>query len=338
MNVLGCSPELTPIRWTGESLVYRAESADTVCAGSFYLQDEYVRSLAELLEVDLERPISFSYVSSEVLEDLCEHETVLGCEFDSDAYSARPMHFHELAHAVARRGEIGGSEALREGFAEALGNGFEPKKLRVPIEPVLRDFAYLDEDYYTAGLFVRFLMERHSLEEVAVLLKRLSRDDSFDAVSAAFADVFEESLAEAMTDFDDYPSCAAWSNRLAFVECGLDAVLWEGNSWQTASDINCSDKDVLGPLVDGQSLVWTTRGLVVDTPGDFVARATGGPTEGDATVRLTRCGSCWDELDVTVSPGSQKQLPLPAGRYYVTLIKELGMSGNLQFSLERVGP
>lgn len=318
--------------------MYRAESSDTVCAGSFHLQDEYVRRLAELLEVDLDRPVSFSYVNAGVLEGLCEHETILGCEFDSDAYSARPMHFHELAHAVARRGGIGGSEALREGFAEALSNGFEPKKRRVPIEPVLRDFAYLDEDYYTAGLFVRFLMDRHSLEEVGVLLKRLSPDDPFDAVSAAFADVFGETLAEAIVDFDDYPSCAAWSNRLALVECGLDAVPWNGDSWQTASDIDCSDEDVLGPLVDGQSLVWATRGLVVDTPGEFVARATGGPTEGDATVRLTRCASCRDELDVTVPPGSEKQLSLPAGRYYVTLIKELGMTGNLQFSLERLGP
>lgn len=338
MSMLGCSPELPPTRWTGESLVYRAESSATVCDGSFYLQDEYVRRLAELLQVDLDRPISFSYLSTGVLEELCDHETILGCEFDGDAYSARPMHFHELAHAVARRGEIGGSEALREGFAEALSNGFEPTMPKIPIEPVLRDFGYLDEDYYTAGLFVRFLMERHSLDAVASFLKRLSRDDPFDAVSSAFIGTFGEPLTVAMSDFDDYPSCAAWSNRLALVECGLDAIPWAGDVWQTDSDVKCSDNDVLGPLVDGPSLVWATRGLLVDTPGDFLARASGGPTSGEATVRLTRCASCWDEFDVTVSPGFQKQLTLPAGRYYVTLIKELEATGNLRFSLERVGP
>lgn len=58
---------------------------------------------------------------------------------------------------------------------------------------------------------------------------------------------------------------------------------------------------------------------------------------GQATVRLTRCGSCWDESDVTVDPGFQKELNLSAGRYYVTLIKELGASGNMRFSLDRVG-
>jgi hypothetical protein len=263
---------------------------------------------------------------------------VLGCEFDGDAYSARPMHFHELAHAVARRGGIGGSDAFREGFAEALSNGFEPKKPRVPIEPVLRNFAYRDEDYYTAGLFLRFLMERHSLDDVAAFLSQTSPSDSFVAVSDAFADIFAEPLTAAMTDFADYPSCAAWSNRLAIVECGLDPIPWAGTSWQTDSNIDCSDEDVLGPLVDGVSLVWATRGLVVDSPGEFIARTTGGPAAGEATVHLTRCASCWDAFDVTVAPGYQKQLTLPAGRYYVTLVKELGTSGHMRFSLDRVSP
>lgn len=337
MGMLGCSPDLPPTRWTGESLVYHAEPSATVCAGSFNFQDQYVRTLADMLKVDLDRPISFSYLSTEVLEDLCEQETILGCEFDGDAYSSRPMHFHELAHAVARRGDIGGSEAFREGFAEVLGNGFEPKNLRVPIEPVLRTFGYLDEDYYTAGLFLRFLMERHGMDEVAAFLKRGSRDDSFEVISGVFADAFGEPLAAAMTDFGDYPSCAAWSNRLALVECGLDPIPWEGDAWQTDSDVKCSDDDVLGPLVDGKSLVWATRGLVLDSPGTFMAR-TEAVIEGEATARLTRCGSCWDDLDVTVAPGAEKALMLPAGRYYVSLIKELGMSGNLRFSLDRIRP
>lgn len=36
--------------------------------------------------------------------------------------------------------------------------------------------------------------------------------------------------------------------------------------------------------------------------------------------------------------GSQERLTLPAGRDDVTLTKELGLSGGMDLSLERVGP
>lgn len=334
---VGCNPELPPVRWSGESLVYRAEGSATVCAGSFSVQDDYVRRLADMLQIELERPINYSLLGLDEVESFCEQETVLGCEFDSDVYSTRPMHFHELAHAVARRGGVHGSEAFREGFAEALSNGFEPKKPRVPIEPVLKDFGYLDADYYTAGLFVRFLIERHSLLEVSAFLKRTSKADSFESVSGVFADVFGEPLAVAMGDFEAYPSCAAWTNRLALVECGLEESPWVGSSWEAEVELDCSDDDVVGPLVDGRSLVGSTRALVVDVAGEFVARTQSG-VEGDSTVRLTRCGSCWDAFDVTVTPGQEKQLMLSEGRYFVTFIKELDKAGSVRFSLDRVSP
>ena len=55
-----------------------------------------------------------------------------------------------------------------------------------------------------------------------------------------------------------------------------------------------------------------------------------------ATVRLTRCGSCWDVMDFTVFPGEAKQVTLPSGRYYVTFIKEIEKAGTLKFTLDRV--
>ena len=332
----GCSEELPPVRWTGASLVYHADPSDTVCGGSFSLQDAYVRQLSDLLQVELDRPIAFSLLGSGALEGFCDSDTAIGCEVESDVYSTDPVHFHELAHAVARRGGVRGTEAFREGFAEALSNGLEPGQPRIPIEPVLRDFAYMDEDYYTAGLFLRFIVERHGFENVGEFLRRTSRDDSFDVVAREFLEVLGEPLTTAMADFDEYPSCPAWSNRLAIVECGLAPSPWQGTSWKAESAVNCSDEDVLGPLVDGTSLVWTTRSLIVDTPGEFIAR-TEGTVEGDATVRLTRCASCWDALDLTVLPGRQKQVALPAGRYYVTFIKELDKAGILKFHLDTAG-
>lgn len=328
-----CREELPPARWTGASLVYRAEPSDTVCGGSFGLQDAYVRQLSDLLHVELDRPIAFSLLGSGALEGFCDSDTAVGCEVESDVFSTRRVHFHELAHAVARRGGVHGTEAFREGFAEAFSNGVEPGKPRAPIEPVLRDFAYMDEDYYTAGLFLRFIVERHTLENVVVFLRRTSRDDYFSVVEREFLEVLGEPLTTTMADFDDYPSCPAWSNRLAIVECGLTPSPWQGTSWKAESAVNCSDEDVLGPLVDGKSLVWTTRSLVVDTPGEFIAR-TEGTVDGDATVRLTRCASCWDALDLTVLPGQEKQVALPAGQYYVTFIKELDRDGLLKFHLD----
>lgn len=324
------------MRWSGESLVFHADASATACAGSFSLQDDYVRRLAQTLQITLDRPIHFSMLGVDELESVCERDTVLGCEFDGDAYSVRPVHLHELAHAVARRGGIHGSEAFREGFAEALGNGFEPKRLRVPIEPVLRDFGYGDEDYYTAALFLRFLIERHGISMVSEFLKRTGKDDSFASVLATFADILGEPLAVAIDAFAEYPSCSAWTNRLALAECGLTARPWVGDAWEAETALDCDDPDVAGPLVDGRSLVWSVQGLVVDTPGQFLAR-TQSNVDGDSTVRLTRCGSCWDAYDVTVSPGQEK-LTLSEGRYFVSFIKELDHPGSIHFSLERVGP
>lgn len=323
------------MRWTSDVLRYRADPSEVICGGSFDLQAEYVRRLAETFEIELDRPITFSVLSPSALEETCESATASGCEVEGAAYSARPFHFHELAHAVAKRAGIRGTESFGEGLADALDNGFGGIRPKLPIEPVLRDFAYDDDAYYTAGRFVRFVMERHGLEGLVEFLRRTSRGDSFGVVEREFARALGEPLSEAMIAFDEYPVCASWANRLAVFECGVEATPWRGSSWSAKSSVDCSDPDVMGPLVDGRSLVWATRALIVDAPGEFIAR-TEGEIEGDATVRLTRCGSCWDAIDLTVLPGKQKQVSLTPGRYYVTFIKELEKAGTLNFTLDRM--
>ena len=98
-------------------------------------------------------------------------------------------------------------------------------------------------------------------------------------------------------------------------------------------------------------LTRTAESLIADlieNTDETGRRALGGNSGRAAAAPSTRCidpgpaGAAvqtWAPLGRGVRPPFfQKQLDLPAGRYYVTLIKELEVPGNLGYSLDRVGP
>lgn len=330
-----CTPDFPEPFWTGPYLAYSTTTRAEICEGSWRVQDKYVQILTRYLDVSVPTPLHFAYIDRSEVGHYCFQDDLDGCEYDGKAYSTRPVLFHELAHAVAQGSGHEGARAFQEGFAEVFGDGLSSSTTRLPADEVLRSFTQEGPHYYTAGLFIRFLIERHGLEPLLSFLRRTHLDDAFARVSSVFEVEFGEPLDAALLAFDDYPSCSMWENRIALVECGLAAVPWAEDRWEASSAVECDSEDVLGPLLeDDGTLVWTPRGLEIAEAGDYVVEVRGDFARA-AGVRFTRCGSCWDSLDFLVKAGKTRAVALTPGRYYATFIRSLDEVGTLDVSLVR---
>lgn len=330
-----CTPDFPEPFWTGAWLAYSTTTNAEICEGSWRVQDQYVQRLSQYLGVTVPTPLHFAYIDRSDVDDYCFQDDLDGCEYDGKAYSTRPVLFHELAHAVARESGHEGARAFQEGYAEVFGNGLYGSKERAPVDDVLRAFSQEGPHYYTAGLFIRFLIERHGLDVLLSFMRRTSLEESFASVSSIFEEEFGEPLDAALLAFDEYPSCGMWENRIAVVECGLAVLPWSGDRWEASSAVECNSEDVLGPMLeDDEMLVWTSRGLEVAAAGDYDVDVRG-EFAGTAGVRFTRCGSCWDSLDFLVQAGETRTVTLTPGRYYATFIKSLDEDGTLEASVAR---
>lgn len=330
-----CAPDFPDPFWTGAHLAYATTTDVEICEGSWVVQDRYVGLLSDLLGVSLPRPVRFAFIERDERDKFCDDGDLLGCTRDDESYSIYAVQLHELAHAVAIPAGVRGPAAFQEGFAEVFSDGQDSEPNRLPISEVLESFAGDGGSYYTAGLFVRFLIEDYGLEKLLGFMRATDADDGPATQASAFADAYGVTLEQATLDFENYPSCKMWSNRIALFECAAELVPWEDTTWRAASSLACESPDVLGPVPDGDKmLVWETRALDVEADGKYLATA-GGSVGGAAAGRLTRCGSCWDSLDEQVKVGEARELELSAGRYYVTLLKEVAEPGVISFTLVR---
>jgi hypothetical protein len=334
MTLPGCSVSPPEPFWVGQYLTYGKTVDVEVCRGSWEVQDRYVRELAELIGAKITDPIPFTLIDRDEREYYCDQEGVVGCARDGEAaYSIRTIHLHELAHVVMRLAGVRGPHAFNEGLAEVFGDGnvYTPKRL--PIADVVADIEAQDGGYYTASMFVRFLIEEYGLETLLEFMRRTDRDTGPDDYVEAFQEVFGTPLEDAFVAFDEYPSCSARNNSIALVDCTGDVVAWEGGTWSVASELACDDPDVVGPLSDEDTkVVVSTRGLTIEQAGSYQISVTGS-AGGLAGVRVNRCGSCWDAYEAGVQVGQAGALELTGGRYYVTLVRELAGAGDIRVSL-----
>jgi hypothetical protein len=311
----GCKPDIPDPIWKGTHLHYSTTRSEPVCRGSFHRQEQHAVGLAQLLGVELSEIIRYTWVSDPEIPDYCEGRYLRGCAYVDDPYvfSLKSFHYHELAHTVANLAGVHGPSPFSEGFAEAFNDGGQPGTERVPIDDVLRNFEFDDQNYYTAGLFARFLIERHGLEIFADFMRSTETDLGFTQFAPIFEDIFGEPLDAAMTEFESYPSCSEMSNRLAIVDCSLPLEPWQDQTVTLTADVACEQDDVLGPASD--NLMFTTRGFQVEEAGSYLFFASA--PEGWSGFRVVKCGSCWDSFDTTITPGSMEIHDLTPGRYYV---------------------
>lgn len=314
-SLAGCEPDIPEPIWEGTHLQYSTTTSGPVCRGSFYRQEQHAVELARLLGFELPEPIRFTRVTPAEIPDHCNGLSVLGCaHFDSPyAFSIKSFHYHEIAHSVATLGGIEGAKPFAEGFAEVFSDGGEAATDRVPIDEVIRGFAFEEAHADTAGLFVRFLLERHGLDPLVDFMRSTDYDTGFAQFSPIFEDVFGEPLATAMDEFAAYPSCSKMVNRVALLDCDLPLAPWEGRTVTLLADVACDQDDVLGPTQDGR--MFTTRGFEIAEAGKYLF-FTPSP-EGWSGFRVVKCGSCLDPVDFQLEPGAMALRDLTPGRYYV---------------------
>ncbi|MBZ5713005.1 hypothetical protein [Nannocystis pusilla] len=331
-----CRPDLPDVVWTGEYLQYATSTNEPICRGSFHRQDAHVGELSSLLGIDLQQRAYYAYVDPSELDDFCDGVSKSGCAFDRKAFAVQRTNLHELSHVVADFGGFLGPRPFAEGYAEMFGDGGDLQRDRLPLETVLRDFATDNTHYYTAGLFARFLVERHGLEEFIDFLRQAGDyEDSFAQFAPRYEQVFGEPIELAMNDFEDYPSCPELSNRIAVVDCNLPLEPWEGDVITLRASLECSADDVMGPMSDSRDLMLTTRAFEVTKPGTYIAGA-GADPDGWGGIRLVKCGSCWDAFELTLEPGEKVYPDLEAGRYYVVFGRSVDDPGQLSLVLGKI--
>lgn len=333
-SLAACKPDIPEPVWKGTHLYYSTTRSEPVCRGSFYRQEQHVVELARLLGVELSETIQYTWVSDSEIADYCEGMYLRGCAYDDSPYifSLESFHHHELAHVVANFAGLEGPRAFSEGFAEVFNDGGQRGTERLSINEVLKSFQLDDPNFYTAGLFVRFLIERHGIEALAEFMR--STDPSFDLArySPIFEDVFGEPLDMAMTEFESYPSCTEMNNRLALVDCRLPVEPWEDQTVTLKANVACDQDDVLGPSAD--NVMFTTRGFQVDQPGNYLFFAS--VPEGWSGFRVVKCGSCSDSFDTTIAPGTMEMHDLTPGRYYVLFGRKTDEPAELGLAVGRL--
>lgn len=322
--------------YDGKYLQYVSTIDTRICQGSFRVQETYVQELASLINVQLTMPIRYALIAPSEHDYYCLNANGTGCYYDGKTFSSNPVSYHELAHAVLDAGGYHGPASFQEGLAEVFGNGMNLEKPQTDLEEVLKNFPEDNSGYYTMALFARFLIEEYGIERLLEFMNRTDLGESYTKFAPKFEDVFELGLDAAIADFGEYPLCSRWENRYALVECFQTPEIWDGDMWQASMDLDCGQDDVLGPLsAGGLEVMWTERALDIETTGDFFIL----PNKSAewSKISLTRCGSCWDALEIVLDPrGEPSWVTLPAGRYHVLFAKYTAEPGPIGFVMQRL--
>lgn len=332
--LLACKSDLPDPIWEGEHLHYGDVTDAPVCRGSFFRQQQHAVEMSRMLGVELSDVIRFTRVDPASIPAYCKDAAIAGCAWVDEpyAFAIDSFDYHEIAHVVASLAGLAGPQPFREGFAEVFDDGADSTILGTALGGVLRGSAEDTRDYHTAGRFTRFLIERHALERVVAFLRATPRDATFDEFSPVFAEVFGEPLAAAMAAFAEYPNCSDKSNRIAVVDCNLPTETWEDEVLTLTAEVACDRDDVLGPHTGDE--MFTTRGFEVEQSGSF--RLSASEPSGWSRVHLVRCGSCWDEVELGIHPGSTSVVELTAGRYYVEFARKVDAPAGLELVVERL--
>lgn len=322
----GCQPDPRlpgTILHESEVLRYSTTVDEKVCQGSFSAQEAFIRLLATEFGVEINDPIEYARIAPGEGAVYCSGD-YKGCYTAGIVYSETSVSFHELTHAVADVGSIGGTRPFREGLAETFSNGLNAGVPDTDLATILKDFPDDGSGYYKMALFVRFLIEEYGIEPLLDFMRRSRLNDPYDTWTMQFAESIGVALEDAMEAFEAYPACSRWQNRDALVECSTTPTPWSGDKWSIQTDLDCSSDDVLGPhRTSNLNVIWTERALDVAQTGEYLITPTG-TGEAWGMIIITRCGSCWDAVEVNLKPSDEpRSITLPAGRYHVLVARDL---------------
>lgn len=339
-----CAPDeprrdIPPVVWSGEVLDFAPQDgAPEVCDGTLPYMDRTVSLVADVMGMELDRPLVY-VLGSELEESFCEEEQTLGCSFDDSVYSRVAPQEHELVHGV--RGTLGFSHLFfEEGTAEVFGDDSE-LALRVPANGDLMDGIEtanaqdgLPSSWYPrAGHFVAFLHDRFGPEVTTALLQQTdafsSASEAIGVVEAVTGMPFDELRAE----YDAEPVCEQARYRYPLYGCDEPAALRQRCEGDTAVFIDeriaCDDPATVGPR-DGQ--LWKYIAFEVPADGEYWIWAYTETRAPEATITIEECSMRCDSIVVNKPMGTElndEPVFLRSGRYSVRLTRPVDVPGEV---------
>ncbi len=330
--VLGCADE---DRWTlpepvafGKYVDYGAwADVSTVCMDDkLAAWDSYIEEIADFMKI--EPPVGgirYTWAPQEDAEGptwACDGAQ--GCaRFPGGEYSAyvftRPFEMlHEIVHAVEISALGHSHRILEEGMAEYLSSALITDYSQAGFSSgfeELFDQGSSEFSYPRAMHFVGALIERHGVEKYYEFRAMLGHHDNFAGFSAAYQQVYSESLSDALN------AMKLMSVRGRFQPWGCDEAA-QSLPWTTDELL---DADVSGKCGDG---VFHGGGFVAGYPGfsktftldvakdGVYALSVTGQTDSDPSVQITHCPTV-EFGSITSSQTVARQGILWAGRHYV---------------------
>lgn len=186
-----------------------------------------------------------------------------GCFIDGEIHTLWQSIDHELVHAVAE--PLGRPSSFwSEGMAVALSGRTQRGSTDVTAN---LDLAPGDLDYYTAGHFVRWLLEEHGEAGIRVI-----------AAGESFSGSYGFEISEAITD---YEADAPWSYPSWNPCSGDELAPTETDRWQSTIDATCS---MQGSTTNGSTGTGALRTIIIQTPGTYRLMLQGG-----RSVKVTYC-------------------------------------------------
>ena len=303
---------LPAVVWEGEHLRFATTVGRLPCGDSLEYMDRRVDELTAVLDHPMKPGEKITYYWLPDRMDLSPCPESGDCADGLAVFSRTLFHDHEIVHVLLR--DLGRSQTfLYEGMAEAFGRagGAFTVDRTVAKSEILRSLsANVDPksiSYPLAGLFVRFLVERHGMAAVNRVYIRARHDTDPSQLEEIFQTELESSLDETLDLLvETAPDCYPRQNL-----CTARPVGWSDGVWHCKFGLSCGSPGVL-EIVPGA----LRNEALVEIPEAGAYRLTvSRPSVPVKELVMARCG-CRPALH-TVEGGSEATLELERGRYRV---------------------
>jgi hypothetical protein len=328
---IGCQSDdddmLPSVQVQGRFLSYAADDDLVVCEGTVPLTEAWMEAVAVYLGIDPDQllPTTYYFVDSLILDEMCSYSAG-GCTDREgghvDIFSTRPIHDHELVHAIQGSAWPARQPLLQEGLASALDQDTPPlyySFTRDQIDTAIEAQSSSTENvsvYAIGHYLVYFMLTRYGPEAFEQFWHATSRPTTAADFRADFQDSFGESLDEMLAEVGG-PICP-------IPICVGEPVAWEQGTWTTESPTSCADDTVVG--VTGESYSRLVRNDLVEItePGGYDISASQSALPGQSTTVT----SCQTSCDGWVIPaGESYSIDLAPGLYRVTTVSDLDDPG-----------
>lgn len=257
-------PQVGRLVATGEHIQIWASPSIDVCGGNLDYLDRFVDELRATVGP---HPAAEDLRRYYVLDD-ADWETTqqaINCRGAACTTAFRTIYasgISPLVHEVTH-GELftNGHRFFEEGLAMVYGDAYHGSPFGTSVLDGLRNEWVVPEAYPRAGHFVGFLIDRYGVETFLAMKDASSSGMSFESLPELFEEELGESLGTVLAAYSAFEQaeleCNTSEYREALVECAAETTPWDATAtlWETETDLNCDDDDVLGPSYGHQFVV-----------------------------------------------------------------------------------